>query len=475
MDKFAQERKWYNKLHEMGNISGRAAEKFFNPEFLKVMTALRKIDNNIRSIAAGESLGTEKDSLLKEDVPGDAGSDHISLKALIKSSQSNVNRREYMQAVSDLGRFHAKLAEIVKQIDSLDANVDAVHHQFLFKHLSDGHDKETQEDVKKRLEQVQHLKNLKERMSKSSGGNVNSLVKEADIMDFFVNLTKPRGKALAAWEKRYPEKTKTLKLETDKQVAAAGKMLEIVIAELKVMASLRASRKPDDYLKEAGKIKKAYMAYDASFKEYYKTQIDGFLKKMFPTEAPAPASAGKPSVVEDAPITDKAPPSYNPGHEPTPASYIGNSSPPSSKPPSSNMPSFEPTPPSSYDSKHVNPVGPTMLSPALAPPGVTLQQAPAPYLANQPAANSNAVRQPTMLPPSGVRSRMTPAEMKSFEDAHLPDGVANHKSFYESLETMSGESPVILKAFISRYARNIQHSDPATAINLLKIATRIKG
>src|SRR5574338_383594 len=73
-------------------ISGKATEKYFNPEFLKVMTSLRKVDNNLRSIVSGESVGTE------DGDNGDPGKYKISLKALLKQIKSNLNRREYMVA-----------------------------------------------------------------------------------------------------------------------------------------------------------------------------------------------------------------------------------------------------------------------------------------------------------------------------------------------------------------------------------------
>jgi hypothetical protein len=50
-----------------------------------------------------------------------------------------------------------------------------------------------------------------------------------------------------------------------------------------------------------------------------------------------------------------------------------------------------------------------------------------------------------------------------------------HQAFYESLETLANEDPRILSKYISKYATFIQESDPETAIDLFKIARRVKG
>jgi hypothetical protein len=78
-------------------------------------------------------------------------------------------------------------------------------------------------------------------------------------------------------------------------------------------------------------------------------------------------------------------------------------------------------------------------------------------------------------PTSGVPpTRMSPQEMRSFEAEHGVTSEA-HQKFYHALETLSGESPLLLASFISKYARKIQETDPATSIKLLQIVKRIKG
>src|ERR1700677_4593204 len=141
MQKTAQKRSVINKLREMTNVSGLAAENFFNPQFKEVMENLREIDANIRAIATGQEIdGADPD-------PGNTG-DSRSLKDLLKSAKSNFNRREYMTAVAELGNFHKKFFDINQQIGKLHNKVNEVHHQFLFQDLD--------EDRKKQLHDLKN-------------------------------------------------------------------------------------------------------------------------------------------------------------------------------------------------------------------------------------------------------------------------------------------------------------------------------
>src|SRR5580692_7337557 len=120
MDKTAQKRSLLNKIQEGTNIGGKAAEKYFAPEFERVMNSLRKNDAKIRAIATGQSIEG-----------ADPGPDPIALKDLLKSAKSFLNRREYMSAVADLGRFHNKMVSISKVLSEVNLDIDKVHHEFL--------------------------------------------------------------------------------------------------------------------------------------------------------------------------------------------------------------------------------------------------------------------------------------------------------------------------------------------------------
>src|SRR6185295_3187703 len=107
MDKIAQKMKWTTRKREKWSPTGEL-EEFFKPEFKEVMASLRKGDDTIRSIVAGEQLGD-----------GDPGKDPIAMKALLKSGRSNLNRREYMRCLSDISRFHSKLREMAKTLGEI--------------------------------------------------------------------------------------------------------------------------------------------------------------------------------------------------------------------------------------------------------------------------------------------------------------------------------------------------------------------
>lgn len=510
MDKFAQRRSMLNKLKEKTNISGMAAEKFFNPEFQKVMVALRLKDDYIRSIVAGEKIGD-----------GDHGADSSGLKQLLKSCKSNLNRREYMSAISDLGRFHAKLAEIELHIQQLDGSVNEVHHEFLFKDLDD--------------EKKEHLNRMKQRFASQQA----ELVKRAGIMDFFHNIGTQRGRALAAWEKRYPKKTADLKKQTASMLDKSEGFLGTTLSTLKEMATARANRNVDNYMTAAGKISKLISAYDKSFRGYYEGNVKDFMRYIeAAAPAPAPNTVKSPSDLDKSPDTikmdgspsfDKAPPSdpassghvsSGPGFERTPPSSYDkpessavpfdliNRKGPLTEPGSSGAPTSSMNPPSHHSSAPPSggaalPIGPTMpspefmqgaLRPAKVPSDVTVHQAPAqspeslavtnrpmPYFAGQPANNND--HRPTILgvaPPaqatpvpkheSGVQQIGNKSDQIAKEY-----GWASHRAFYDTLEAMGGESPAILKVFISKYAKRIESTDLATSIKLLQVVKNIKG
>lgn len=440
MDKFAQRRSILNKIREMTNISGIAAENFFKPDFDKIMAKLRMVDNNLRSIAAGESIGKEEDPVTKEKVAGDPGKHKVALKQLLKTAKSNLNRREYMQGVADLGRFHAKLDEMVTQIKGLDAKIGEVPDKFMYEHLVKGPDNETPQQYKERMEYLEYLRDLRTRLAAERQA---ALVKEAGIMDFFVNIGTKRGRALSAWEKRYPKHTEKLKKDSQTQLDASDAMLNLVLGTLKTLASARASRDVDAYMDNAKNIVIQYENYDKGFRKYYQENVKGFLEKMFteppPPEAPAPTPSG-----------------------------------PAPTPPVPDLP--VPTPPSGGAPAAPAP-GQLSLVPPLptgAPPGVTIQQVPD---LNLPQAKPAPAAKPISVPELAVNPAVVgrPPANDNEPQMSLPFGKASHQKFYHTLQTMSNESPLILASFIKKYATKIQGSDPATSIKLFNIAKSIKG
>lgn len=520
MDKFSQQRGLLNKIHE--SISpGRATESFFNNQFKEVMDGLRLADDSIRSVIAGEVIGD-----------GDPGQYEISMKQLMKSCRSNLNRREFMSSVSDLSEFHGKLREIKKIIAGINSNVDKVHNEFLFKDL---------DDTKKK-----NLLDLENRFAALEA----EFVKEAkktqdvnDILDFLKNWNK-RGRGLKAYEERYKSKTENLKKETIKLMDKANKLTEDMISSLKKMASYRASRKIDNYVADAQKMTAKIDTFDKEFKKYYTDTVKPYVEimKAFAEKKEEVKESKEEAKEEKSPETKRTPESvrdeYVPGNDATPPSsyqvpYSNKSekslldkyddeAPETSKrmqvppaefeedyrsiaPPSSYD---EPTPASSYSVVKVDsdadphsatvfpktPAVPSNISahpsaipaykaPSLPPP---YPVGPVGYFNQKPSPTLLGVgpqRNPTMrgVAPQGpgghvpgplpAPARMSPTEMKDLESQF---GIVAHKHFYETLTAMSSESPIVVAGYINKYAKKIMVSDPETALELLSIAKKIK-
>lgn len=419
MDKFAQSKRQTgsgfgggNWLREKLNMPSSYLEGFFKPELDRVMNSLKDLDDRIRSILTGTKIG-------KSEI----GADGFSGKDLLKSARTNFNRREYMAGVSDLGRFHKKIYDITQDVNKFFVDVNKIHHKFLFEGLDDKY-KGHLDEFRKHMETTQ----------KKADAESRYFIKEANIMDFFANIGTKRGRSLAAWEKKYPKQTKELREGGVRLLDESQKLLDNTIANLKQMATARATRRPDEYMDIANKIKADFDKFDngdKGFRAYYngpimqwlkiKDEIDASEQKsVLPTETTAPVSSneGKVELGEDA----------------------------------------------------VSPTAPTV--PSIAVPGTPAAPAPVPaQMSPQPVGN---------VPPLGSG----PAVTKSFEtEEQAPDtertktimGLGAHTRFYQSLESLSKEDPRILAGYISKYASSIQGTDPDTALELFAIVRKIKG
>lgn len=409
------------------SISGRAAEKYFNPEFKKVMTSLRKADNNIRSIVTGESIGTE------DDESGNPGKYKISMKQLLKQIKSNLNRREYMVASADLGRFHAKLFEIANQIHSLDDRVSDLHNQFLFG---------TKESPILTEDQWEHLQDMRSRYAAAKRRDF--FVKEAglkDIADFFHNITNERGRALAIYEKRYGKRNEKMKKDAYALLKDGDALVTHIIATMKELASLRSTRNPDKYIEKAIQLSKRFEPFDAKFKEFYNTSVKGLLER-----ADSIYATKKQPESESKEMGDKK----LPVEGPSPATTA-----PASMPPVPELAVPGPKTPEQLPLPGLTPGG----SPPFAPPAN--QTAPAPVAAPAPA-------------PAEVEEPVPPTNPGGAPPVDESIKKPAHQDFYRSLQRVSKEHPNLLKSYIAKYARSIQDSDPEIAIKLFKIATQTK-
>lgn len=429
MQKTAQKRSLLSKLREMTNIGGIAAEKFFHPEFQELMDRLRnETDDPIRAIVSGQKIGD-----------ADPPTDGIGIKDLLKSARSNLNRREYMKTIADMSRFHKKMEDVVKILDGFKYNIDAIHEKFLFQDLDD--------------ESKKHLHELKGRLAHSS----HELVKEAGLLDLLTNLATERGRALAAWEKRYPKQVSKLKKDTENLLKKSESLSTTTLTALKEMASARATRRVENYILSGEKIAKAYRNYDAEFRKYYIDNIKGFLEKQelvapikpvenpqdignqrIRIETPPPVVQEDPSMSAPIPLVKKEPITEKENDPPTVEEDIATA--------------------------------PTVRSPAPAP-------SPAPVTRTvTPVENLyQQIRHPGAVP--GLKQKSPPADLVGEVPTLRSPGILPkpaHQKFLTSLEVMGTEHPVMLISHIKKYAQDIHDSDPDTANQLLQLIERIK-
>lgn len=454
MDKIAQSRGILNKLREMTNVSGIAAEKFFNPQFESVMNGLRIADSNIRSIVSGKVLEG-----------GDPGADTISMKQLLQEAKSNLNRREFMRAVAELGRFHKKLNEIRTELDNLGTTVDSVHHDFLFQDLGDDHKQEL-ESLRNRW-----AAERAEALRKEAGIGDTARGVKNEISDFFHNLVTDKGRAMAFYEKRYPRQVGKLKRDTSTLLARSNALLTQVLSLLKEMATARATRNVDNYVRAGEKLKRNFEGYDRTFQTYYNENVKGFLDKIelsAPTkkvpergvgnqEVTAPSGTGATTTEEPGPSTATPFDLINKGPT-TQVSPRTQIIPPGGPSGGTDTPTEYPGEPYGMVSSYV--------------PGAIPQspRMPTNVGPNIPQRDTLPVGEP---PEMEERYSTIPPPPPSVAQPRALPPMLSHSQFYASLEALEGESPLILASIIRKYAKSIQSSDPTTAIQLLKIASNI--
>lgn len=250
MEKIAQKRRLRNKLRELINIPGERIEEMlgtWSPQLKELMELLRTVDDNIREQAAD-------------------------LKNLLKLATTNYNRREYMVAVAFLGQFRDKLEAIDQELSKLGKATDIKHHEFLFGDMDQEYVNYLLNTLSPKLE-----KRRKPRIPVPLSGKRAFLVSEAGITDWWANLWTERGKALGAWEKRFPKQAKELKRQVDGQIRRAQGMLSLLLSTFKSLASFRSTRSLEEYLKTAEKFQQKFKNFDANFSSFYDNQIKRFV------------------------------------------------------------------------------------------------------------------------------------------------------------------------------------------------------
>lgn len=462
MEKTAQRRGLLHRIRENVDIGGHAAE-MVSPTFGKLMDQMRETDDKIRDLII------ESDARLKD---------------ILKSAKSNFNRREYMAAVSDLTRFHEKVASIINILRVFNVKVDEAHEEFVF-------GKDLPGDT------IKGLRGLKDRFETKSSAK-SELSKQAGISDLWHILTSERGKALRAWEKRYPEKMRDLKNQTNSLIVRSEQLFEVLLTSLKEMSSARSRRKLDEYIKAGERVTSKYNDYDRYFAEYYNKNVKGFLDKLMKAEV---EQAAKIKEMEDlkkevesikTPVSRQFPaaPSFAPSTTMSPSQY--SSDPATQKnqvgldlpPMSSNVPSVRPT----SNVSQTYPV--TQRSPTFSPstqtsPGIPsapkenkdvyekvqygkVPQPPIPRDFAQEAVKTVAPQKPkspTVIVPPGSEDEG--------DIGSNPTVRSNYLAFVSSLQSLSSEDPMFLALQIKKFANKIKESDPQTSLKLIAIVEGI--
>lgn len=244
MNKIAQRRGLLNKIRESVNAPGEAISGAFSPEFTRLMDILREVDDEAREHA-------------------------IDLKDILKVARSNYNRREYMTTIAYLGKFHERLELVRWQFVKLNKDADAIHNEFLFGDLDSEHKTYLFDKMPERYKP----KPKTAPAAKADDG----LGKEAGVKDWWHNLTSDRGKSLKNWEKRFPKAAKEIKRQTEKMLNRSEMFLNFLMSTFKTLATLRATRKLEEYIKVSGGFVTKYMAYDDAFNEYFNGSVKKYI------------------------------------------------------------------------------------------------------------------------------------------------------------------------------------------------------
>lgn len=235
MNKIAQRRGLLNKIREKANLGGKLVEKF-SPEFGRLMDTLREVDEDVREGA-------------------------LDLKDMLKAGRSNFNRSEYMTTISYLGRFHERMELVRWQFMKLLTDMKNSHNEFLFNDLDQEHKDYLFDKLPNKFKPKPKL----------------ASIKEAGVADWWHNLTNDRGRSLKAWEKRFPKTAKELRRSTERMLDRSESFLTLTLSTLKTLATLRATRKLEEYAKQAELWNTKFNAYDQTFAQYFNTIVKPFV------------------------------------------------------------------------------------------------------------------------------------------------------------------------------------------------------
>jgi hypothetical protein len=286
--KTAQRLSFWQKMREKAH-QGKDLKKEFlgSEEYREIVDQLTQSDDAVRELAAD-------------------------LKSLLKSAESNFNRREYMLAIAYLAKFHEKINQIMEQFKLVSDKVHQQHHVFLFGDLEPEH----KEYITKKLPEW-----FKAPTKKAS------FDKEAGLADWWYSITTDRGKALRKWEKRFPQTAKDLKSQTGSMLGKSKALMNLLLAALKQLGKYRSKRSIEEYVRMLPMLQNRYKAYKQSFNAFYNKNVKPYVEaqrafeERNKQEEPAvpPSKQTPPPGFEEGDLPAKPPPSPYAKAPPKPA------------------------------------------------------------------------------------------------------------------------------------------------------------
>jgi len=436
MNKIAQRRGVFNKIREKLNAPGEALSGVFSPEFTRLMDTLRQVDDDAREKA-------------------------IDLKDMLKVAKSNFNRREYMTCISYLGKFHERIDEIKLELTKLNREAHAVHNEFLFGELDNEHKEFLFNKMPERFKAKPVAKKA------DTGKADDGMSKEAGVKDWWHNITSDRGKSLKHWEQRFPKEAKELKRQTERMLNRSEMFLNLILSTFKQLATFRATRKLEDYIKLSDTFIAKFGAYDAAFSEYFNGAVKKYIDAQRDSEQRKAESDAARSAVPAT--SSEVPVVLDPNAVPV-RDTVMDSGPPSgvesvtdSLKEDLNSPKVFPTrdsdPPQSVIpvAKETGPVATAPTTPAPPKPvaKAPLSTYPPPVSINPEQAKQNLkeydLENPSFPPPPRVPTITT-------------------QEFIDKITKLSNGNPAVLSLEILRFAKTIEKTDKPTSERLLAIA-----
>lgn len=448
----AQDRGRVNKLKEKLDVSGVALE-IFNSEVRQALGIMRSLDKEIRTIVIGKSRADG------------------SFKSILKLVKSNINRRQYVEAYAGLSDFYFYFQEIGDIALKFTQSENDIFDRFLHDNKSDA-----------QKEKVLRLNSLIKNIAKEAQFNEN-LVKHAGFGDFIHNVFSPKGRADAAFEKRYPNKARELKDGLISLLDMCQSAYENLIQSLDEMDSSIASRKIGSFAKAIEKLLNYFLGFGSSFVAKLKEDkvlIDiltryeqEFVKKQQVSENPTQELIS--TRTQSMPV---APMSGSNPH----ANIPDLSVPASIKPiPSGGSVEF-------FQRDQLKSTEPSLTkeAPTSVKTEVTKVEAPKTEVTKVEAPKAEA---PKVELPEDTEKNIIPQNKKVEIGSVIPPAkpfvppvnklpvkkVKTHDKFYNNLKILQGQDKAVIANYIKRYASEISETDLDTSKKLFNIVNRILG